>query len=239
MSAILTVALKDLRLVTRDRAALLFLIIVPVVVITVVAASLAGSDTGVLVLPVVNEDQGPVAEVLIEVLADHAEVVEVDRAEAERWVAGDKRAAAALVFPERMSKRYLAGRPSTLTLLTDPVKGVQVGAVKALLLLADKEAAAIADPLAEELLLLDEKNLTGARLSIPPFEQHVPGFSIMFVLMGVLFGIAFGLRDEEDWGSMTRLRAAPIARGAILGGKLLARFAVGLAQLGAESASLS
>jgi ABC-2 type transport system permease protein len=229
--SLLTITLKDLRLITRDRAALLFLVLVPFVVITVLAQALAGSDTGSMLLPVVNEDQGPVAEVLIQSLSEYANVVEVDRVEAEKLVAGKKVAPAAIVVPARTSKRYLASRPSTLTLLTDPAKGAAVGAVKAYLLLADRRASELADPLYEELLVLEEQNLTGSRRSIPPAEQNVPGFSVMFVLMGMLFGVAFGLLDERDWGAITRLQIAPIPRTAILGGKLLARFLIGLAQL--------
>lgn len=231
MSGLLTITLKDLRLIGRDRAALLFLVLVPFVVITVLVQSLAGSDTGSLLLPVVNEDQGPVAEVLIEALSEYADVVEVDRAEAERLVAGRKIAPAAIVVPERTTKRYLATRPSTLLLLTDPAKGAAVRAVQAYLLLADRKAAEIADPLFEQLLVMEEVNLTGSRKSIPPAEQNVPGFSVMFVTMGVLFGVAFGLHDEREWGALTRLRLAPISRMTILGGKLLARFLIGLAQL--------
>ena len=59
----------------------------------------------------------------------------------------------------------------------------------------------------------------------------MPGFSVMFVMMGVLFGVAFGLQDEREWGAITRLRIAPISRMAILSGKLLARFLVALVQL--------
>lgn len=231
MRGLLTITLKDLRLIARDRAALLFLVLVPFVVVTVLAESLAGSDTGSLLLPVVNEDQGPVASVLIEALSEYADVVEVDRAGAEQLVAGDKVAPAALVIPAQTSKRYLASRPSRLLLLTDPAKGATVGAVKAYLLLADRKAAELADPLFEELLVMEERNLTGSRRSIPPAEQNVPGFSIMFVMMGVLFGVAFGLLDEREWGSITRLRLAPIPRAAVLGGKLLARFLVGVVQL--------
>jgi ABC-2 type transport system permease protein len=229
--SLLTITWKDLRLIARDRAALLFLVLVPFVVVTVLAQSLAGSDTGSLLLPVVNEDQGPVAEVLIEALSEYAEVVEVDRAEAESLVASKKVAPAAIVVPGQTSKRYLASRPSTLLLLTDPAKGAAVGAVKAYLLLADRKAAEIADPLFEALLVLEERNLTGSRSSIPPAEQNVPGFSVMFVLMGVLFGVAFGLHDEREWGAITRLLIAPMPRAALLGGKLLARFLVGLVQL--------
>jgi ABC-2 type transport system permease protein len=229
--SLLTVMLKDLRLILRDRAALAFLAAVPVVLITIIASAVAGTDSGSLLLPVVNEDQGPVAEVLLESLRGHLDVEEVDRAEAERLVAGNKIAATALVLPEHLSKRYLADKASTLVLLTDPARGIEVETVKALLLLAERDAQELADPFAIELLVLDEKSLTSARSSIPPFEQHVPGFSVMFVLMGVLFGIAFGIRDEVEWGTIARLQVAPVPRAAVLGGKLAARFVVGFVQL--------
>jgi ABC-2 type transport system permease protein len=229
--SLLTIAWKDLRLIARDRAAMVFLVLVPFVVVTVLAEALAGSDTGSLLLPVVNEDEGPVASVLVEALSEYATVVEVSRAEAEYLVAGKKTAPAAIVVPEHTTKRYLASRPSTLLLLTDPAKGAAVGAVKAYLLLADRKAAEIADPLSQQLLVMEEHNLTGSRSSIPPAEQNVPGFSIMFVMMGVLFGVAFGLHDEREWGAITRLLIAPIPRMSVLGGKLLARFVVGLVQL--------
>jgi len=231
VKSLLAIAWKDLRLIARDRAALAFLVLVPFVVITVLAESLAGSDTGSLLLPVVNEDQGPVSSVLVEGLSQYAKVVEVDRAEAEYLVAGKKTAPAAIVVPEHTSKNYLANRPSTLLLLTDPAKGAAVGAVKAYLLLADRKAKEIADPLSQELLTMEERNLTGSRSSIPPAEQNVPGFSVMFVMMGVVFGVAFGLHDEREWGAITRLMIAPIPRAAVLGGKLLARFAIALSQL--------
>src|SRR5262249_41257934 len=229
--SLLAIALKDLRLIARDRAAVLFTLLVPIVVITIVAETLGGHDGGSILLPVVNEDEGPGAEVLTETLRKHVDVVQVDRPRAEALVGVEKRAAAALVLPERLSKRYLGGQSSTLTLLTDPAKGTEVDTVKAYLMLADTEAAALADPLSEKLLTLDEHNLTGSRLTTTSFEQNVPGFSVMFVLMSLLFGGAFGLRAELDRGTVSRLRMAPLGRGTLLGGKLLARYAVGVAQM--------
>ncbi len=229
--SLLVLALKDIRLIARDRAALLFTLLVPIIVITIVAGTLGGRAGGSILLPVVDDDHGPVAEVLTEMLGKHVEVVEVDHGRAEELVAVEKRAAAALVLPARLSKRYLGGLPSTLTLLTDPAKGTEVDTLKAYLLLADSEARALADPLSEKLLMLEEHNLTGSRLTTSSFEQNVPGFSVMFVLMSIVFGVAFGLRDELDWGTITRLRMAPIGRVTLLGGKLLARYAIGVSQM--------
>ena len=222
----LTVAAKDLRLIVRDRAAIVFLLLVPIVVITVIAAAMAGSDRGTLILPVVNEDKGPVAEVLLESLRTRADVVEVDLERAMELVVGEKVAPAALVIPKRTSKRYLGSLPSTLELLTDPARAAEIRAVQAFLMLAGRDAEEIADPFSEELLVLEERNVTGSRKSIPPFEQNVPGFSVMFVFMGVLFGVAFGLHDEHDWGVVPRLQMAPVPKSTLLVGKLVARFNV-------------
>jgi ABC-2 type transport system permease protein len=229
--SLLAVAGKDLRLLVRDRAALLFLMVVPVAVITIVAVSLAPDHEGSILLPVVNEDGGPVAEVLLELLGQKIEVVEMEREAARRLVAEENAAAAALVLPRRLSKNYLGSRPSSLLLFTDPAKGTELDVVRAYLLWADREASALADPLSEGLLELEEENLTGTRLATSSFEQNVPGFSVMFVLMGVLFGLAFGLQDERDSGAWVRLRVAPVAAASVLGGKLLARGAVCLFQL--------
>ena len=227
-----TVLRKDLRLIARDRPALVFNGIVPIAVVAIVASTLGGSDGGRLLLPVVNEDQGPVAELLIETLGEHADIVEVERGAAKQIVTSNARAAAALVLPEKLSKRYLGSRPSTLTLLTDPAKRTELETVKAYLLQADREAAALADPFSEELLVLAEQPVVGQRLSISSFEQNVPGFSVMFVLMGVLFGVAFGIADERQSGTIVRLRVAPVSRFEILAGKLLARWLVGVIQMG-------
>jgi len=225
------IALKDLRLIARDRTALVFTVVVPILVITIVAGTLGRGDGGSILLPIVNNDQGPVAEVLTEILAKHVELQEVDQARAEALVRVEKRAAAALVLPEQLSKHYLSGRPSTLMLLTDPAKTTEINTLKAYLLLADREAAALADPLSEKLLVIEERNLTGTHLTTSSFEQNVPGFSVMFVLMSMMFGVAFGLRDERDNGTITRLRLAPIGRLSLLGGKLLARYTVGVLQM--------
>jgi ABC-type multidrug transport system permease subunit len=182
-------------------------------------------------LPVVNDDQGPVANVLIKTLREHLEVREVDRATAERLVAVDNKAPAMLVMPAGMSKRYLTEKPSTIELLTDPAKWTELQAIKVIFLLADRDAASLGDPFAEKLLDVQERSLTGSRMELTQIEQHLPGFSLMFVLLNLVFSVSFGLRDEENWGTIERLSIAPVSQTVVLGGKLLARLVVGTAQL--------
>ena len=76
---LLYLTLKDLRLVARDRSALISLLLVPIVVIVVVAETQSGGGSQSIVFPVVNEDQGPVANALIKVFRQHLDVREVLR----------------------------------------------------------------------------------------------------------------------------------------------------------------
>lgn len=223
---------KDLRIFLRDRWAVLFSVLVPIVVVTIIAEALFHSDTGPrLQVPVVNEDQGPVASTFIKLLREHADVEEMSRAEAERLVRDENKAPAVIVFPPHLSKQYLQGKSTEIELLTDPAARSEVEAVKVFLLLMDKDAAALADPFTEDKITLKEHNLTGNRISITAFEQNVPGFSLMFVLLAVMFGTAMGVHDESDWGTLSRLLVAPSGFTPLLVGKLLARFVLGLLQM--------
>ena len=80
-------------------------------------------------------------------------------------------------------------------------------------------------------LTLQEVNLSGGSININTFDQNVPGFSVTFLLLGMLLGVSLGLLDERDWGTLSRLRAMPVAAPAVLVGKLLARFVVGVVQM--------
>ena len=224
---------KDLRVFFRDRTALVFSLLMPILVITVIASGLFHhqEDGMRLHVPVVDEDRGPVASTFKKLLNEHTEVVEVDRPEAERLVRETHDAPAAIVFPPQLSKQYLQGRPTEIELLTDPAAGSDLQAVKVLLLLMDKEAAALADPFAEDKITLREKNLTGNRLEVSVFEQRVPGFTLMFVLLAVVFGTSMSMHDERDHGTLARLLVAPGGFTRILLGKLGARFVVGVVQM--------
>ena len=226
----LAIFLKDLRLLLRDAAALWLSCLAPIAMISVI--TLARYETGAPnpLLPVVDNDAGPVAGAFIELLGKHAEVTRVDQPAAEHLVRDLNRTAAAIIFPEGLSKRYLQGRPSEVTLLTDPAQAIGLNTVRALLLVMDRDAAELADPLHEDLLVYREQNLTGVQLSPKSREQNIPGFTIMFVLLAVVFGTASAMHDEHNWGTLTRLRTAPAGFARLLAGKVGVRFAFGFVQ---------
>jgi ABC-type Na+ efflux pump permease subunit len=100
---------KDLRIFLRDRSALLFSLVMPILVITIIAEGLFyddKEDSRRMTVPVVNEDAGPVATTFVKLLRERADVPEVSRAEAEAMVRDRHEAAAAIVFPPKLSKQY-------------------------------------------------------------------------------------------------------------------------------------
>ena len=224
--------MKDLRLICRDRYGLIALLVVPIVVIMVVAAATQSGDGSKSILfPVVNADQGPVATALIRPFREHLDVRIVSRATAHHLVAEANDAPAALILPPELSKRYLAQKPSTVEMLTDPAQWRELEAIKVVMLLADRETAPLGDPFSQELLSVKEHNITGDNVSFSSLEQNIPGFSLMFVLLTLIFSVSLALREEEVWGTSARLSVAPVPPASLLGGKLLARLVVGTAQL--------
>jgi hypothetical protein len=162
----LTIMLKDLRVLGRDRYGLIGMLVVPIVVIMVIAiATQSGNGSKNIVFPVVNEDQGPVATALVSSFRKHLDVRLVSRAEAVKMVADTNRAPAALILPAELSKHYLAQKPSIVELLTDPAQWQELDAIKVAMLVADRDTASENDPLSQELLTVREKSLTSHRLS--------------------------------------------------------------------------
>ena len=227
----LAIFLKDLRLLLGDRAALILTIIAPLIVITVITqARYQSAHPPLPLVPIVDLDGGPAAGTFIEILGKHANVVAMDQAEAEHLVRDLHRAPAFLVFPAGLSKRYLQGKPSEISLLTDPAQAAALNTFRAMLLVMDREAAEIADPLYEAPFVYREQNLTGTRISPKAREQNVPGFTVMFVLLAAVFGTATAMHDELGAGTLTRLLVAPVAFSRLVIGKVGVRFVVGCAQ---------
>lgn len=227
------VFLNDLRLLLRDRWTVFYTIAAPIVIISIVVMARYGTEeVPRMPIPIVNLDGGPVADLYIELLGKHGEPLQMTRAEAEHMVRVQNRAPVAMIIPEGFSAAYEREEPVTWEFLTDTARPDDIRAVEVLLMVAQKDAEALEDPFAEERISLEERNLTGDSLTVEAYEQNVPGFAVMFVLLAAVAGISLSMHDERDYGTMERLLVAPGGFGWFLLGKLGARFVVGVVQMG-------
>ncbi len=129
---------KDLRLLVRDRAGLVFLAIAPIVVITVAGFSLASlygtsaRGTAPYDLPVADEDGGRIGRALAEALTDEPDIRVhlVATRDAARELVRGHAAGAALVIPAGTSDAVAAGTGAPLLLYTDPLKYLEVASAR-------------------------------------------------------------------------------------------------------------
>jgi ABC-type multidrug transport system permease subunit len=163
MTALGVIIAKELRLLLRDRTALMFLTLAPIVVMTVSGFSLAslyGADPAgqtAYDLPIVDEDGGELARQIEERLRGDEGVMlrrVASREEAQRLV-HDKVVGSALVIPAGTREALAAGSPARVLLYTDPVRflerlNVTLRVLKVRDELADAERARIVAQLDEQ-----------------------------------------------------------------------------------------
>jgi ABC-2 type transport system permease protein len=134
-----TLIAKDLRILMRDRVALLFLVLAPIVVISVAGFSLStfygGWERGETeyLFPVTDLDGSEISTEVVASLgeAEGLRLLQVNEREARRLVAETYQAGAALVIPEGFGSSFRRGAALDLKLLTDPVKYIEVLKIKA------------------------------------------------------------------------------------------------------------
>jgi len=138
LSALAAAIAKDLRLLARDRAGLVFLAIAPIIVITVAGFSLASlygtsaRGTAPYDLPVADEDGGRIGRALADALAAEPgiRVRPVANRDAARDLLRRHVAGAALVIPPGTSDAVAAGTDAPLILYTDPLKYLEVAGAR-------------------------------------------------------------------------------------------------------------
>jgi ABC-2 type transport system permease protein len=141
LTKLVALVAKDFRLLWRDRVALVFLLVAPVVVISVAGFSLSsfyGSGTGgdggaEYLLPVTDLDGSDTSRELVSALerAPGLRLARVDEAEGRRLVSRTNRAGATLVIPSGFGTGFKQGQAVRLQLWTDPVKHLEVLKIKA------------------------------------------------------------------------------------------------------------
>jgi len=232
---ILTLAANDLRLTVRDRAAFVWMLLLPVALMWIFGAMNRSGPPPTAGLGVEDRDGGWLARAFVKELADErVEVVEIrpgDRVRPEDLPARN------LVLPPGFTTNVLAGRQQKLVLekrsdaREDLSLAAEVDLVRAIVRtlgrLAEgaKDAQAFAALAARPPLVQLAVKTAGQGRPVPHgFAQSVPGTLTMTVLMMTLIYGAVFLTLEKRQGMLRRQATLPLGKGAVFLGKLLGRF---------------
>jgi ABC-2 type transport system permease protein len=257
--AALVIAGKDLHQRLRDRSAILLGLVVPLGLAFVFKLVFGGIATEGMRFPyaVADVDGGPVAAVLIdEVLAPLAAegLIELHtagtEAAARALVAGGE-VEAAFVIPAGFSEVVSAGEAAALEVIAsvDAPMGAQVARAIAEAFTADLDtvriavaaalrsqpglgAAEVAQRAAVAPAPVWVEDVSATMRELSPTTYLAAGMAVFFLFFTVQFGVV-SLLEERREGTLARLRAAPIARLSILGGKLLTSFLLGVLSMSA------
>ncbi len=256
-----TIAIKDLKLRVRDRSAFLIGIVAPfalAAIFSFVFNPIEEFDF-TATYAVVDEDRGEVGALFVDTLHQFAvatgvEIVEVgSRAEAMELVdvepfSDEEGADAAFVVPAGFSPAVQSEQPARLEVISNEGGfGAAVAVAVAERFASEMESARVAVATFEALGGADNRFAAGLRaIETPPpvdLEQlevgdkqlngttfYAAGLAIFFLFFTVQFGVN-GLLEERHDGTLARLLAAPFPRTAIIAGKALMAFILGLVSM--------
>jgi ABC-2 type transport system permease protein len=255
-SAILVLAAKDVAQRSRDRSAYIMGVVGPLALALILGGTLGGAgDPAAFELGVAVEDDGSVADGFLEALAalEDEGVVEVtaavDRAGLERLV-DDGEVAAGFHIGVGFSDAVQSTESSTITVVGDPGSPVAtdvagaiadsfasdlhyVSLATAAVLTIDGSAgetgriteltsAALAEPVPIDLVSIESEG-RGQDLS----SYYAVSLSVFFLFFTVQFGV-LSLVEEREGGTLDRILMAPIARSAVVVGKMMSSLFVGV-----------
>ncbi len=256
LRSLLVIAGKDIAQRSRDRSAYIMGIVGPLVLALILSGTLGGADDpAAFELGLAVEDDGPVADGFRQMLAGlEADGVAVttparDRSDLERLV-DDGDIAAGLHLPAGFGDAVRSGHAPTITVVGDPGSPVATDVAEAIAATfaaelddvtlatatvlsidgggADPErveqltAAARAQPVPIELAPV-EADGRGRDLS----SYYAVSLSVFFLFFSVQFGV-LSLVEEREGGTLDRILTAPIARWAVLVGKLVSSLVIGV-----------
>lgn len=255
------IAAKDLKIVMRDRNALLMLFFIPMVIISVAGLALGGeSDNIEIDVLIVDLDNDEVSRGLVEFL-EEIDILNVDM-ESNEFAARDmvknKEYGSLIIIPLGFTESVMTGHDTGLLIIVNPTEESFNTVVEKIVegyasristnVVVVKTASAYGIPAHTEEQILEIvdtaeefvqpppvdviiESTTSNLVDFSPFTQYVPGFAVMFLLFTAVQSGAISLIKEQEAGTLRRLVTAPISRAEIIGGKIASTFIRGFVQL--------
>ncbi len=258
MPASIVIAWKDIRQRVRDRSAIMLAVVVPLGLAAIFSLIFGSAATpSAFAYAVVDEDRSSISrtfrgEVLASLEDDGiATVQEMDEADARAGVR-DGDLDAAFILPAGFADRVQSQDPAQLDVVgsvdaataTDVARSVAssyvegLEAVRVAVAAVAHESGGLSPAQLQE--VAQETLATSAPITLEDTSAaaHVldtktylaAGMAVFFLLFTVQFGVS-SLIEERSEGTLSRLLAAPVRRGAILVGKLLTSVVLGTVSL--------
>jgi ABC-2 type transport system permease protein len=250
----LVMAGSSLRRLARDRLAVFFIVLLPVVIILIIGLAFGDAGSNRLPVGVVDEGAGPLGGQLRSQLAA-SEVLDArdfEDGDALRKAVRRGVVAAGVVVPAGYDQALRAGRQTEVTFVVDQTRPAPAPVRSAVAAVVARQAAqaraaafaaeatgvpfdaalARAEALAgAQAPVRVEATTIGGRADALPtgFNYTAPANLVLFVFITSLAGAA-GLIEARRLGVTRRLVATPTSTGTILFGEALSRFAVAILQ---------
>jgi ABC-2 type transport system permease protein len=236
----LLIAANDIRRLFRERAALFWIFVGPVIFVTFFGIVFKPRQARPPTLALVNEDTDEYLVRAMQMLLERDGV-------AIRRSDHVEPGAVTLVVPKGAGESFGTSKPIKPVFHagreeTNTERSLRFKATKALMAVylatAPVPSAATRDPEAlvqrlagGEVLKVRAEDLGVRRREVTAgFQRSVASYLVMFVLLNLL-ALGAGLAEERASGRMRRLFIAPVSRAQIVLGKLLMRFTVGWIQV--------
>lgn len=247
----LLVAATDLRRRFRDRSIIIFGVIAPIALATIIGLAFGDGGDFEVRIGLVDEDRSEVSAGITAALTSLGEDAPlrfepIDDLDLARQRVGDDGIGAALVIPRGFEASLTAASPLDLAVLRgsdDLFSGdIAVGVAESVAARVDASRLAFAtatstgvDPAAAAAAAADrdpalevDEAVLGGEFGVASYMA--PSMAMLFLFFTVGAG-ARSLLTEQREGTLTRLRSAPVTDAQILAGKTIAVVATGLLSL--------
>jgi ABC-2 type transport system permease protein len=251
MKLILQIGWKDLRVIFRDRAALILMLVAPFVLTVamgLVTGSLGSTKSSLnqVSVVVVNLDQSTYGNNMVAMLTapERSQLLAVEESSdpaAARAMVNANKAAAVVIIPAgfTINMSSQAGQTATIQpieVYKNPSKPISAGIVQSQIegFLSYMETRNISGQStgkagAPPTLTLNTSQ-TSASEGTNLLMYLAPGFALLFLMYTVSLGGKTLLTERQE-GTLARLMTTPIQPGQVLVGKMTGTFMVGLAQM--------
>jgi len=260
MRRALVIAAKDLMRSVRDRSAIVTAVVAPLALAFILSTVLGGADGSSLnvTFAVVDQDGGHVSAVLVDDIlpsleGEGVDLVETDSVGEARRMAEGGEVEAAFILPEGFTEAVQSSEAAEITILTDPESEIGTLVAKSVAESYASELNAVRlsigtvvagsegppDPAEIQELQADASSMQmPARLvessaGSRQFDSNTffaAGIGVFFLFFTAQLG-AVSLLEERKQGTLARLLAAPVSRGAIVGAKAIYGFVIGVVSM--------